>query len=104
MDGGALARPLEVVTVRGNVSAAEKFKDRPEAIEIINRVQELAKKRSTTMAVVATAWILSKGTAPIVGLSSIERIDEAISAVSFKLSEEEIKYLEEPYKPRSPHI
>ena len=37
---------------------------------------------------------------PIIGLGSKERIDQAVEAVSFKLEEEDIKYLEEPYVPK----
>jgi diketogulonate reductase-like aldo/keto reductase len=51
------------------------------------------------MATVAVAWTLSKGVCPIVGFSKKERVDEAIKAVSFKLTEEESTYLEEAYKP-----
>ena len=39
-------------------------------------------------------------TAPIVGLSSEKRIQEMVEAVSIQLTEDEIKYLEEPYVPR----
>jgi hypothetical protein len=39
-------------------------------------------------------------TAPIVGLNSVERIKDVVAAVNLKLSEQEIKYLEEPYLPR----
>ena len=54
------------------------------------------------MAAVATAWCLSKkGVNPIVGLSSKKRIDEAMDAVGVKLSEEEIKRLEENYMPKA---
>jgi len=37
----------------------------------------------------------------IVGLSSQKRIDEAIAAVDITLTDEEKKYLEEAYQPRS---
>jgi aryl-alcohol dehydrogenase-like predicted oxidoreductase len=39
--------------------------------------------------------------APIVGLSSVERIKEVVEAVNLELTEDEIKNLEEPYSPRS---
>jgi len=42
------------------------------------------------MATISTAWCLSKGVNPIVGLNSKERIDEAVKAVKLVLSEEEI--------------
>jgi aryl-alcohol dehydrogenase-like predicted oxidoreductase len=58
------------------------------------------------MTTIATAWCLSKkGVNPIIGLSSTERIDSAVAAVKWVskeggLSEEEIRYLEEGYRPK----
>lgn len=52
------------------------------------------------MAKVATAWVLSKGIYPIVGLGSKKRIDEAVASVSVKLTDGEIKRLEEAYVPK----
>ena len=69
--------------------------------EIINRVEEIAKKMGKSMAQVAIAWTLSKkDVCPIVGLNKKERIDEAVEATKIKLSEEDIKYLEESYLPK----
>lgn len=47
------------------------------------------------------AWVLHKDSvaAPIVGCSKIERIEETMAALDVELSNEEIKYLEEPYQP-----
>lgn len=68
---------------------------------IVNRLEEVAKKRDVGMALVAIAWsIKQEGVNPIVGLGSKERIDQAVEAVKFKLSDEEAKYLEEPYMPK----
>ncbi|CAD6575868.1 MAG: hypothetical protein ASARMPRED_007491 [Alectoria sarmentosa] len=68
---------------------------------IVNRLEEVAKKRGVGMAQVAIAWsIKQEGVNPIVGLGSKERIDQAVEAVKFKLSDEEAKYLEEPYMPK----
>lgn len=68
---------------------------------IIDRLEEVAKKRGVGMALVAIAWsIKQEGVNPIVGLGSKERIDQAVEAVKFKLSDEEAKYLEEPYMPK----
>jgi aryl-alcohol dehydrogenase-like predicted oxidoreductase len=47
------------------------------------------------MVQVALAWVGSKITSPIVGISSIPRIEENI-ITGFELTEDEIKYLEEP--------
>ncbi|WFD45261.1 hypothetical protein MPSI1_003943 [Malassezia psittaci] len=70
--------------------------------EIVGRVGDLSKKKGVPMAQIALAWSLShKGVNPILGLSKPERIDEAVAALKVKLTEEEIKYLEEPYKPKT---
>lgn len=69
---------------------------------IVNRLEEVAKKRGVAMALVAIAWsIKQEGVNPIVGLGSKERIDQAVEAVKFKLSDEEARYLEEPYMPKA---
>ncbi|EON61067.1 aldo-keto reductase [Coniosporium apollinis CBS 100218] len=68
--------------------------------KIIERVQELAKKHGWTMSQVALAWINTKVTSPIVGFSSVERMDEAIGVRGKSLTDDEIKYLEELYQPR----
>jgi aryl-alcohol dehydrogenase-like predicted oxidoreductase len=50
---------------------------------------------------VALAWIVSKPgiTAPIIGASKPQHLDDAIAALSAKLSEADVKKLEEPYRP-----
>ena len=68
---------------------------------IVGRVEEIAKQKGVPMAAVATAWVLKKGANPIVGLSSKERIDQAVAAISMELSEREVRYLEEPYLPKA---
>ncbi|KAJ6089804.1 hypothetical protein N7467_005020 [Penicillium canescens] len=104
---GALARPYNSRgTVRENTDGALKMFVRNRESEadevIIGRVEELAKKKGLSMAQVALAWSLShKGENPIVGLSSVKRIDEAVDSIRVKLTEEEILYLEEPYVPKT---
>ena len=68
--------------------------------EIVRRIQMVAERRSVTMAIISMAWTLHKGCNPIVGLNSVERVDEAVKAIEFTLTEDEIKLLEEPYKPK----
>jgi aryl-alcohol dehydrogenase (NADP+) len=67
----------------------------------LDRVIETAKKREVSPAQIALAWILHKPgiTSPIIGTSKIVQLDEALAALEIKLSEEEIKFLEEPYQP-----
>lgn len=72
---------------------------------VIGRVEEIAKKKGVSMATIAIAWCLSKDKVnPIVGLSSKERIDQAVESVHFassgKLTKEDMEYLEEGYAPK----
>jgi len=55
------------------------------------------------MAQVAIAWIMARDgvTAPIIGATSLENLRELLPAVDIDITDEEIKYLEEPYQPRS---
>ncbi|KAG0681503.1 hypothetical protein C6P40_004728 [Pichia californica] len=66
--------------------------------EIISRVEEIAKKLDCKMSQVATAWVISKGGCPILGLSNIERVKEAVSSLDIQLTTEQIEYLEGAYK------
>lgn len=68
--------------------------------KIIERVEEVAKKNNVSMACIATSWCIKKGVCPIIGISSKERIEEAVQNIHFKLSDEDEKYLEEAYVPK----
>jgi aryl-alcohol dehydrogenase-like predicted oxidoreductase len=69
--------------------------------QIIERVEELAKKHDWKMSHVALAWINKRVSSPIIGFSSVARMDEALDARGKELTEEEEKYLEELYVPVS---
>ncbi|KAH8807577.1 aldo-keto reductase-like protein [Xylogone sp. PMI_703] len=109
MARGALARPFTSrstireqsdVHLKALIRAQENQTDK----SIIDRVEELAKKKGVTMATIATAWCLYKGVNPIVGLSSKERIDQVIENIKFAsnggLTKEDVEYLEEHYIPK----
>jgi aryl-alcohol dehydrogenase-like predicted oxidoreductase len=68
---------------------------------VIERVHELSEKKKIPMGQISMAWLLSKKNvaSPIVGVTKISHLMDAIKAVGIKLTEEEIKYLEEPYQP-----
>lgn len=68
-------------------------------LEIIKRVEELAIKRNVSMSEISLAWLLTKTTSPVVGATKLHHIDGAVKAVQLKLTEDEIHYLEELYKP-----
>lgn len=101
---GHLARPLDSeTTARAEATKHNPmFKDLSGADpEIIKRVQELADKKGWKMSHVALAWITQKGTVPIVGFSNLGRLEEACQVKGKTLTDEEMKYLEEPYVPKA---
>jgi aryl-alcohol dehydrogenase-like predicted oxidoreductase len=105
---GYLARPHEEfdATARGEVDEHAKehpyFEGNGQAIN--ERVQELADEKDATMAQIALSWVLHKDvvTAPIVGTTSVEHLEEAVAALDISLSDSDIEWLEEPYEPVSP--
>lgn len=66
--------------------------------EIVTRVQKLAEKKGVPMAQIAMGWVLTQGgMMPICGLNNKDQIDQAVEGAKVTLTEEECKYLEEPY-------
>ncbi|HEX2372848.1 MAG TPA: aldo/keto reductase [Actinomycetota bacterium] len=75
---------------------------RPELdVAVIDRAAEVAAERGVSTAQVALSWLLHKPgvTAPIVGATRLEHLEEALTAEQLSLSEEELTRLEEPYLP-----
>jgi 1-deoxyxylulose-5-phosphate synthase len=70
---------------------------------VVDRITEIATKRGVNNAQVALAWMLSKPevSAPIIGASKMQHLEDALKALEIKLDAEEIKALEEPYEPHS---
>ena len=68
---------------------------------VIDRAAEVAAGRGVPSAQVALAWLLHKPgvTAPIVGATKLEHVEDALAAEELSLSDEEIARLEEPYVP-----
>jgi aryl-alcohol dehydrogenase-like predicted oxidoreductase len=103
---GYLTRPHEKVkdSERGNAMNGTFMGNAYTAADerINEKIEEIAKKRGTSMAIVAIAWSLSKPfmTAPIVGMSKVERVEEAVQAVNFELTKEEVESIDELYEPK----
>jgi aryl-alcohol dehydrogenase-like predicted oxidoreductase len=71
--------------------------------DVVDRVAELAADRGVPSAQVALAWLLHKPgvTAPIVGATKVQHIEDALAAEQLSLGEDEIARLEEPYVPHA---
>ncbi|HWS01327.1 MAG TPA: aldo/keto reductase [Prolixibacteraceae bacterium] len=69
--------------------------------EIIDRLTAVADQRGIPSAQVALAWMLGKPaiTSPIIGASKLEHLEDAVAALSVKLTNDEIFRLEELYQP-----
>jgi aryl-alcohol dehydrogenase-like predicted oxidoreductase len=105
---GRLARPRAAengtTTKRAQTDTlAQNFYGQMEAHDalVIDRVAELAQRYAVPMARIALAWLLHQPfiTAPIVGASTMQHLDDAVAALEVKLSDEDLAYLEEPYVP-----
>jgi hypothetical protein len=102
---GFLARPHEEYLTTKRAETDDYAQAHPYADaggkEVNERVQELAAEEDASMAQIALAWLLHKEwvTAPIIGTSSIEHLEDAVAALDIKLSDSDIEYLEEPYQP-----
>jgi aryl-alcohol dehydrogenase-like predicted oxidoreductase len=94
-DWNETTQRLETDEIGQKLYAATAEADR----RVAQRVAEVAAKRNIPRAQVALAWVLQKPfvTSPIVGASKPNHLDDALAALSVKLTPEEIRALEEPY-------
>jgi aryl-alcohol dehydrogenase-like predicted oxidoreductase len=100
---GRLTRDWDYKSIRTETDEAfgRMFRNTTEEADkrVVNRVAEVAKARGVPRAQIALAWLLHKPviTAPIVGATKLEHLDDALGSLEVKLSAEEIAALEEPY-------
>ena len=95
---------------RGEISKATRYENdkilrerffKPEDFDFVEAVQAVANEKEVSPAQVAIAWLLHKGvTAPIVGPTKVEHVEEAVGAVDVKLNASDMERLEIMYKPR----
>ena len=80
---------------------AREFYYRDDDYAVVTRLSEIASNRGLSNATVALAWLLHKPavTAPLVGIETIQQLEEAVKALDVSLSQEEIDALQEPYRP-----
>ncbi len=79
---------------------AQRLYYRQSDFDTVERLAKIAADKGVSNATLAYAWLLHKGvTAPIVGCSKPQQIEQAVAAVGLSLSAEEIKQLEAGYEP-----
>ena len=101
---GRLARTQwDADTLRSRTDVVAKAKyDGTEAADmaIVERVKELSERHHATMSQIALAWHFAKGvTATLIGATKARYFDDAAGCFDIHLSDDEVKYLEEPYLP-----
>ncbi len=100
---GRLTRPWGAQTQRSATDAVAKSFDLDVDRPVVDAVEKVAAERGVPMAHVALAWVLSKPvvSAPIVGATKTHHLADAVAALDVKLTEDEIRRLEEPYTPQA---
>ena len=103
---GRLTRDWGIASVRSETdeSITRLFAKSAEADKmVVDRVTKVAAARGIPRAQVALAWLMSKPviTAPIVGATKLQQLDDAIASVDVRLSADEVRSLEEPYVPHA---
>jgi 1-deoxyxylulose-5-phosphate synthase len=101
---GTRTRAGERLTTRAQTDSFGDSLYTPEVdFAVVDRAGEVAAERGVPPAQVALAWLLHKPgvTAPIVGATKVEHLDDAIAAEQLSLSPEEVARLEEPYVPHA---
>jgi aryl-alcohol dehydrogenase-like predicted oxidoreductase len=100
---GKLTRDWDDSTARSETDAFGKLLYKDEDRAIVEAVRQVAADRGVPMAQVALAWVLHKPgiTSPIVGVTKLPQLEDAIAAEQLVLSEEELKALEAPYTPHA---
>jgi len=103
---GRLTRPWDQQTATARAGSDEFGKKLYKQMEdadrtVVDRVEEIAKSRGISMAQVALAWHFTKPcvTAPIIGATKPQHLEDALAAMDVALSAEEVAKLEEPYVP-----
>jgi aryl-alcohol dehydrogenase-like predicted oxidoreductase len=98
---GRLTRPWDAETARTETDEFGRTLNRDEDAQIVARTLEVAERLGRSPAQVGLAWLLSNPvvTAPIVGVTKAEHLEDAVAAVELDLGDDDIAALEEPYQP-----
>ena len=104
---GRLARttpsPAEGTTRASNDQFADTLYDSPGDDEVIAAVRKVAEELGVKPAEVALSWLMSRPgvVAPIIGATKVDHLETAVKSLDLKLSDEQIKAVEAPYRPHA---
>ncbi|MFJ5030452.1 aldo/keto reductase [Streptomyces sp. NPDC088560] len=99
---GRLTRDWDAGSARSESDAILRNLYQPDDKRIVDAVAAIAESRGVPRAQVALAWVASRPgvTAPIVGATKAHHLEDAVAALDLRLTDEEVRRLEEPYTPR----
>ena len=100
---GNRSRQAKETTRAGSDAFADMLYFEDSDFNVVDALSEVAKARGVGNMQAALAWVLAKPgvTAPIVGATKLEHLDQAIAALDLTLTPDEIKALEAPYRPKA---
>jgi aryl-alcohol dehydrogenase-like predicted oxidoreductase len=85
----------------GDAQLADQLYDQPSDWDVVDALVSIARRRQRPPAQVALAWLVSRPmvTAPIVGATKLEHLEDAVAALDIQLTADECAALESPYRP-----
>jgi len=100
---GRLTRDWNTQTARAETDefGASLYRDEDETI--VDRVAEVAVARGVSRAQVALAWLSQQPdvTSPIVGVTKLQHLADAVASLEIELSQDELDALAQPYRPHT---
>jgi len=107
---GLLARGLPDDGSSSGAPASVRARDEAQSLDdadaaVVRAVETVAATRGVPPARVALAWVFGRPgvTAPIVGATRIDQLDDVLAAADLALTDAEVAALEAPYRPRAPY-
>jgi 1-deoxyxylulose-5-phosphate synthase len=99
---GRLTRDWDETSARSETDGFARALYHDDDRRIVDAVAEIASQLGVPRAQVALAWVMRNPvvSAPIVGATKPHHLTDAIAAIDVRLSDEEVRTLEQPYAPR----
>ncbi|MPY48076.1 aldo/keto reductase [Streptomyces acidicola] len=98
---GRLAREWDTTTQRSRTDQFGSTLYQEGDRDIVEAVGRTATERGVPRARIALAWLLRRSTAPIVGATWPQHLEDAVAALDIDLTDKEIEDLDRPYTPRA---
>jgi 1-deoxyxylulose-5-phosphate synthase len=100
---GQVTRPIDTSTTRKESDSLQQtWYNHSNDNEIINEIEQIAKELDVSMAQVSLSWVLQQPgiTSPIIGVTKISHLEDAIAAIELRINQDYIKRISEKYTSR----